>query len=120
VLNLLLAHPDKPPIDEIAVFTAATDTFSLANTNVTVAHSLKHLAQIVREALEKGIKACGYIRVVIPVRAVERWPIRACGTTSELLDMGSYEVSLGDLIGDREPREILDMTLGMNPVKKLA
>ena len=36
-LCLLAAHPDKPPVDEIAVFTAAIDASSLVNTNATVA-----------------------------------------------------------------------------------
>ena len=67
VLRLLAAHPDKPPVDEIAVFTAATNAFSLANTNTTVAESLKRLERVVRGALDKGIRVRGYyISVVIP------------------------------------------------------
>jgi hydroxymethylglutaryl-CoA lyase len=57
ILNLLATHSDKPPIDEAAVFTAATDTFSLANVNVAVADSLKRLARVVRGP---GTKASGH------------------------------------------------------------
>jgi hydroxymethylglutaryl-CoA lyase len=56
ILNHLAMHPDKPPIDEVAAFTAATDTFSMANVNVAVADSLKRLVRVVRGALDKGIR----------------------------------------------------------------
>src|ERR1700752_3293743 len=65
ILSLLAAHPDKPPVDKIAVFTAATDAFSLANTNTTMANSLKRLAPVVQGALDKGIRVRGYVSVVI-------------------------------------------------------
>ncbi|KAH9960093.1 hypothetical protein BC827DRAFT_1297083 [Russula dissimulans] len=54
VHNLLAAHPDKSPIDEIAVFMAATDAFSLSNTDLTLTELLKHLVRIVGGALDKG------------------------------------------------------------------
>jgi hypothetical protein len=124
VLSLLAAHPDKPPIDEIAVFTAATDAFSLANTNVTVADSLKRLARVVQGALDKGIRVRGYVSVVITCPyggKVDYKNVR--DVTRELLDMGCYEVSLGDTTGMGNPTsvgEMLDVTLGANPVEKLA
>ena len=65
VLRLLTPHPDKPPVDEIAVFTAATDAFSLANTNATVADSLERLERVVRGAPNKSIRVRGYVSVVI-------------------------------------------------------
>jgi hypothetical protein len=124
VLSLLAAHPDKPPVDEIAVFTAATDAFSLANTNATVADSLKRLARVVQGALDKGIRVRGYVSVVITCPyggKVDYGRVR--DVTRELLDMGCYEVSLGDTTGTGNPtsvREMLNVTLGGNPVEKLA
>ncbi|KAI9513483.1 hypothetical protein F5148DRAFT_1156023 [Russula earlei] len=124
VLHLLAAHPFKPPIDEIAVFTAATDAFSLANTNVTVAESLKRLARVVRRALEKGIRVRGYVSVVITCPysgKVDYKNVR--DVTKELLDMGCYEVSLGDTTGTGNPTSVGDMlgvTFGANPVERLA
>jgi len=124
VLNLLAAHSDKPPIDEIAVFTAATDAFSVANTNVTVAESLKRLAQVVRGALDKGIRVRGYVSVVVTCPYSGRVDYKSVrDVTRELLDMGCYEVSLGDTTGTGNPTSVgnmLDVTLGMNPVEKLA
>jgi hydroxymethylglutaryl-CoA lyase len=61
ILSLFVTHPDKPPIDVVAVFTAATKTFSMANVNVVVADSLKRLARVVRGAQDKGIRARGYV-----------------------------------------------------------
>jgi len=114
----------KPPIDEIAVFTAATDAFSLANTNATVADSLKRLEPVVRGALDKGIRVRGYVSVVITCpfggKADHR---RVRDVTRELLDMGCYEVSLGDTTGTGNPTsvsEMLNVTLAANPVEKLA
>jgi hydroxymethylglutaryl-CoA lyase len=124
VLSLLAAHPDRPPIDEIAVFTAATDAFSMANTNVTVADSLKRLARVVQGALDKGIRVRGYVSVVItcPYSGnVDHNRVR--DVAKELLDMGCYEVSLGDTTGTGNPTsvgEMLSVALGANPVEKLA
>jgi hydroxymethylglutaryl-CoA lyase len=124
VLSLLASHPDKPPIDEIAVFTAATDAFSLANTNVTVADSLKRLTRVVRGALDKGIRVRGYVSVVITCPYSGKVDYKSVrDVTKELLDMGCYEVSLGDTTGTGNPTsvsEMLDITLGANPAEKLA
>jgi hydroxymethylglutaryl-CoA lyase len=124
VLGLLDAHPNKPPVDEVAVFTAATDAFSLANTNATVLDSLNRLARVVRGALDKGIRVRGYVSVVIscPYSGKVDYQ-RVRDVTRELLDMGCYEVSLGDTTGMGNPtsvNEMLSVTLGTNPVEKLA
>lgn len=124
VLSLLAAHPDKPPIDEIAVFTAATDAFSIANTNVSVADSLKRLARVVQGARNRGIRVRGYVSVVItcPYSGKVDYK-RVRDVTKELLDMGCYEVSLGDTTGTGNPTsvgEMLNATLGANPVERLA
>jgi len=124
VLSLLAAHPDNPPVDEIAVFTAATDAFSLANTNATVADSLKRLARVVLSARKRGIRVRGYVSVVITCPYSGKVDYRNVrDVTKELLDMGCYEVSLGDTTGTGNPTsvgEMLSATLGANPVEKLA
>jgi hydroxymethylglutaryl-CoA lyase len=124
VISLLAAYPDKPPIDEIAVFTATTDAFSMANTNVTVADSLKRLERVVRGARDKGIRVRGYVSVVItcPYSGNVDYK-RVRDVTKELLDMGCYEVSLGDTTGTGNPasvEEMLSVALGANPIEKLA
>jgi hydroxymethylglutaryl-CoA lyase len=119
--GLLAAHPNKPPVDEIAVFTAATDAFSLANTNTTVPDSLKRLTRVVQGALDKGIRVRGYVSVVITCPYSGKVDYQ--DVTRELLHMGCYEVSLGNTTGMSNPTsvsEMLSVTLGTNPVEKLA
>jgi hydroxymethylglutaryl-CoA lyase len=124
VLRLLAAHPDRPPVDEIAVFTAATDAFSLANTNATVAESLERLERVVRGALDEGVRVRGYVSVVMTCPySGETDHRRVRDVTRALLDMGCYEVSLGDTTGTGNPTrvgEMLDVTLAANPVERLA
>lgn len=65
LLDVLEQHPATPnappPTDEIAVFTAATDAFSKANTNCTVAESLERLEAVTQKALDKGLRVRGYV-----------------------------------------------------------
>ena len=69
LLELLSEYPtsstDPPPTDEIAIFSAATDAFSKANTNCTVAESLARLEPVARTALEKGLRVRGYVKFVM-------------------------------------------------------
>lgn len=73
LLNLLSKHPsspDTPPLtDEIAIFSAATDAFSKANTNCTVAESLARLEPVARVALKKGLRVRGYVHNIMRVIA---------------------------------------------------
>ncbi|TFY81117.1 hypothetical protein EWM64_g2897 [Hericium alpestre] len=123
-LNLLSEQPDVRPGSEIAIFTAATDAFSKANTNVTVAESLERLAKVTRAALDHGVRVRGYVSVVItcPYSGKADYG-RVRDVTRALLDMGCFEVSLGDTTGTGTPTsvgEMIDAVLGANPVQKLA
>lgn len=90
--------------DEIAIFTAATDGFSKANTNASVTESLERLEGVARAALDAGLRVRGYVSVVAgcPYEgSVE--PRRVADVAKALLDMGVYEVSLGDTVGQGTP-----------------
>jgi len=104
LLTLLSSHPSTPtsqPLtDEIAIFTAASDGFNKANTNSTVSESLARLAPVVQRALENGLRVRGYVSTVITCPYdgdVE--PRRVRDVARELVEMGCYEVSLGDTVG---------------------
>ncbi|RPD69213.1 aldolase [Lentinus tigrinus ALCF2SS1-7] len=86
--------------DEIAVFTAATDAFSKANTNCTVAESLERLDVVLKRATKEGLRVreCIYVSVVDPVKVKD--------ISHALLDMGWYEVSLSDTVGTGDPTTI--------------
>jgi len=96
-----------PPISEVAIFTAATDAFSRANTNATVAESLARLEPVARAAREKGLQVRGYVSVVVTCPYSGRVdPRRVRDVTRELLQMGCYEVSLGDTTGTGTPASV--------------
>jgi hydroxymethylglutaryl-CoA lyase len=113
-----------PPTDEIAIFTAATDAFTQANTNTTIAGSLERLAPVARAALDKGLRVRGYVSVVItcPYSGQVDYK-RVREVTEALLEMGCYEVSLGDTVGTGTPAAVSEMLEEVKktvPVEKLA
>jgi hydroxymethylglutaryl-CoA lyase len=84
----------------IAIFGSASETFSQKNINCSIAESITRFEAIVKPAAAAGIKVRGYVSCVlgcpyegaIAHSAVER-------VTHRMLELGCYEVSLGDTIG---------------------
>jgi len=111
------AGPLQPPLtDEISVFTATSDWFARKNLNCTVAESLKKLESVTRDALDKGLRVRGYVSMVIVCPFEGKTdPKRVRDVTKELVDMGCYEVSLGDTVGRGRPHEVAEM---LEEVKK--
>lgn len=114
----------RPPTNEISVFTAASEWFARQNLNCTVAESLKKLENVTRVALDKGLRVRGYVSMVIACPSEGKTdPKRVREVTKELLDMGCYEVSLGDTVGQGRPHEVAEMLEEVKktiPVDKLA
>jgi hydroxymethylglutaryl-CoA lyase len=111
-------------VDEIAVFAAASETFSQKNINCSIAESLERFAPVMAAAKADGVRVRGYVSCVagcpyegaIAHGAVIR-------VTRALLDMGCFEVSLGDTIGVGTParmRVLLKDITAELPVAKLA
>lgn len=94
-------------VKEIAVFTAASEAFSKANTNCSIEESVKNLKKVVEEAKRYGIRTRGYISCIIgcPYEG-ETKPATTAHLASMLLDLGCYEISLGDTIGIGSPKKI--------------
>lgn len=105
--SLLDAHPSAaPPLtNEIAVFVGCTDGFSKANLNCTVSDSLARLPSIIERAQGRNLRVRGYVSTVLgcPFDG-EVKPESPAKVAKELLDMGVYEVSLGDTIGVGVPQ----------------
>ncbi|EIN14446.1 aldolase [Punctularia strigosozonata HHB-11173 SS5] len=125
LIALLRSNPTTSPLtDEIAVFTAATDAFSQANTNCTVAESLDRLSAVTRTALDNGLRVRGYVSVVIDCPYSGKVdPTQVRDIAKILLDMGCYEVSLGDTVGTGNTATVgtmLETVTGVIPVEKLA
>ncbi len=89
---------------EIAVFAAASETFSLRNTNVSIRESLLRLEEVTRQALLAGIRVRGYVSCVMgcPYEGQVDLPA-VLRVAEELAAMGCYEISLGDTIGVGTP-----------------
>jgi hydroxymethylglutaryl-CoA lyase len=115
--TLLSSTPVTPPLsDEIAIFTAATDAFCRANTNTTIAESLVRLEPVARAALDKGLRVRGYVSVVIACPYSGKVDFgRVRDVAKALIDMGCYEVSLGDTVGQGTPDTVSEM---LDEVKK--
>jgi hydroxymethylglutaryl-CoA lyase len=106
----LRPHLPSGAFNEIAVFTAATDAFSLANTNCTVAESLARLEPVVADALNAGLRVRGYVSVVVECPYTGRVePVKVREVAKRLMEMGCYEISLGDTVGKGTPDSIRAM-----------
>jgi len=111
-------------VKEVAVFVAATDEFNKKNLNCTVKESMEMIKPVVANALLEGMKVRGYVSCVMGcpyAGAVD--PQQVALLSKELMDMGCYEVSLGDTIGKGTPllaQAVFKETAKLIPVTTLA
>jgi len=91
-------------VKEVAVFAAASESFSQKNINCSIAESLERFKPVAKEALSAGLAVRGYISCVVgcPYQGVVDAESVA-QVSEQLLAMGCYEVSLGDTIGVGTP-----------------
>jgi hydroxymethylglutaryl-CoA lyase len=97
-------------VKEVAVFAAASESFSQKNINCSIAESLQRFREVTELALQHKLRIRGYISCVVgcpyegdvDVNVVHR-------LADELLTMGCYEVSLGDTIGVGTPKAIVEL-----------
>ena len=86
--------------DEVAVFVAATESFSQKNINCSIAESLERVRPIFAAAKDNAVRVRGYISCVLGCPYEGRVdPRRVADVAFALYGMGAYEVSLGDTIG---------------------
>jgi hydroxymethylglutaryl-CoA lyase len=110
--------------DEVAVFAAASETFSRKNTNGSIAEVMERFAPVLARAWDEGVPVRGYVSCVLgcPYEG-EIAPEAVARVAGELADMGCYEVSLGDTIGVGTPskaRHMLEIVAEKVPVERLA
>ncbi len=86
---------------EISLFTAATEAFSEANTNCSIAESLERCKPIVSKAKSRAIRVRGYVSVALgcPYEGPDVSPSKVAEITATLLEMGVDEVSVADTTG---------------------
>lgn len=94
----------------VAVFAAASESFSQRNINCSIDASLKRFEPVLAAARQHGVKVRGYVSCVIacPYDGAVA-PDTVAGVAQRLLEMGCYEVSLGDTIGVGTPAAVLRM-----------
>ncbi len=93
--------------DEVAVFGSASEGFSKANINATIEESLERFAPVMEAAKTVGLPVRGYVSCVTdcPYDGLVA-PSDVARVAARLFEMGCYEVSLGDTIGQGTPESI--------------
>ncbi len=110
--------------DEIAIFASASEGFSRKNINCTIEESLERFRPITAAAKLRDIPVRGYISCVTDCPYDGPTPAENVAMLAErLLEMGCYEISLGDTIGAGTPESVarmLDAVLSVAPPERLA
>jgi hydroxymethylglutaryl-CoA lyase len=110
--------------DEVAIFGSASEGFSRANINASIAESLARFAPVAEAARGEGLPVRGYISCVCECPydgAVD--PAQVARVAAELDAMGCYEISLGDTVGRATPAQVdamLDAVLEVIAPDRLA
>lgn len=111
-------------VKEVAVFAAASESFSQRNINCSITESLDRFLPIMEAARLHGVQVRGYVSCVLgcPYEG-DVSPQQVAAVANDLYAMGCYEVSLGDTIGTGTPgatRQLFDVVAGQIPRGKLA
>ncbi len=111
-------------VEEIAVFAAASETFSRKNVNASIAESLQRISELAGPALDAGLRIRGYVSCVLgcPYEGAIH-ESRVVEVTQALIELGCHEVSLGDTIGIGTPlaaRRLLWAVAGECGMERLA
>lgn len=111
-------------VDEVAVFTGASESFVQHNINTSIAGSIENFRPVVAMARDAGIRVRGYISTVFGCPYEGRVAPEAVVSVAErLLELGVAELSLGDTIGVATPNQVEDVTrqmLRVAGIEKLA
>jgi hydroxymethylglutaryl-CoA lyase len=111
-------------VDEVAIFAAASEAFSQKNINCSIAESLERFMPLMALAEKHQLPVRGYVSCVLgcPYEG-HIAPQKVAEVSQRLIEMGCYEVSLGDTIGVGTPvktQQMLDSVLSTIPKDKLA
>ncbi len=109
---------------EVAIFGAASESFSKKNINCSIAESLERFRPVAEAAAKNNVRVRGYVSCVVgcPYEG-DIAPAKVAEVSKALFDMGCYEVSLGDTIGVGTPRKtqaMIEAVAKVVPVNKLA
>ncbi|QFU23643.1 hydroxymethylglutaryl-CoA lyase [Shewanella eurypsychrophilus] len=110
--------------DEVAIFGAASESFSQRNINCSIEESIARFEPLMERALAENIRVRGYVSCVLGCPYEGDIDVSEVARVSEILyKMGCYEISLGDTIGVGTPnnaRRMVEAVSQVVPVDKLA
>jgi isopropylmalate/homocitrate/citramalate synthase len=111
-------------VKSISIFTAASETFNKRNINMSIDESFENYAPVAVRARSEGMKVRGYVSTAFgcPYEG-DVAPEKVLEVSARLLDLGCYEVSVGDTIGVGTPvqvQSVIGMLLQVIPSSKLA
>jgi hydroxymethylglutaryl-CoA lyase len=131
-VNLPVLTPNQKGLDsalaagakEIAIFGAASESFTQKNINCSIDESLQRFEQVCAAAKANDVRVRGYVSCLVacPYEG-DIAPEQVLRVVTRLFDLGCYEVSLGDTIGVATPasiQKVLRMLLDHFPASKLA
>jgi isopropylmalate/homocitrate/citramalate synthase len=109
---------------EVAIFGAASESFSMKNINCGIAESIERFRPVAEAASRAGVKVRGYVSCVVgcPYEGMIA-PAAVADVAARLSDLGCYEISLGDTVGVGTPgriRAMIDAVAARVPVDRLA
>jgi hydroxymethylglutaryl-CoA lyase len=111
-------------VDKIAVFTAATETFTQRNIQASIAESLDRFRSVVAQARRHNLVVRGYVSTAVFCPYEGRVaPAQVHNVVRRLVDLGVQEISLGDTIGKASPadvRKLLDVVLPALGLERLS
>jgi hydroxymethylglutaryl-CoA lyase len=111
-------------VQSIAIFTASSESFNKRNINMSIDESFENYAPVAARAAAEGIRVRGYVSTAFgcPYEG-EVPPEKVLEVTARLLDIGCYEVSIGDTIGVGTPMQVqgvIGLLRSVIPASKLA
>jgi isopropylmalate/homocitrate/citramalate synthase len=103
-------------VREIAIFAAASETFSRKNINQTIDESLVTYAAVVAEAHARGMRVRGYLSTCFgcPFEG-DVPPSRVADVAARLLDLGVFEAAISDTIGVAHPAQVVEVLDHVTP-----
>lgn len=122
--NAGMARALAAGVEEVAVFAAASESFSQHNINCSIDQSLARFVPVMASAAANGVAVRGYVSCVLgcPYEG-EIVPERVAELVEKLAAMGCYEISLGDTIGVGTPgkaRAMIEAVAAHVPIERLA
>jgi hydroxymethylglutaryl-CoA lyase len=103
-------------VSEVAIFAAASETFSRRNINQSIDESLQTYAMVCADAKAAGLRVRGYLSTcfVCPFEGPVD-PARVAEVAGRLLDIGVYEVAISDTIGAAHPGHVRTVLAAVSP-----